>query len=164
MKQQLEMSEAAAVPRKRLHKWTTPQAPDAATFSFPMVMYLVYLGMEYMRPPNPLGIPLAISIALFFVWVSRSPKIWAPQFYCFFALLAVIAVMGPFAENNYNVFMWFRNMGVSLICIVIPLVHVVNNERRLSVLVGGFTIVMGYVGLYSITHGGRGPGGPPPRG
>ncbi|MEQ1847687.1 MAG: O-antigen ligase family protein, partial [Nitrospira sp.] len=110
-------------------------------------------------PPNPMGIPLVISIALVFVWLSQPKKIWAPQFYCFFALEAVIAVMGPFAENNYNVFMWFRNLGVLLICIVIPLVHVVNTERRFSVFIGGITVVMVYLGLYAITHGGRGPGG-----
>lgn len=159
MKQQINMSETAAVSRKPVRKWLTPHEPDAATFSFPMVMYLVYLGMEYMRPPNPLGIPFVISIALFGVWVSRSNKVWVPQFYCFFALEAVIAVMGPFAENNYNVFMWARNMGVMLFCIVIPLVHVVNTERRFSVFIAGIAVVMAYLGLYAITHGGRGPGG-----
>ena len=159
MEQQRDMSETAGVSRKVVQKWMAPQAPDAVTFSFPMVMYLVYLGMEYMRPPNPMGIPLVISIALVFVWLSQPKKIWAPQFYCFFALEAVIAVMGPFAENNYNVFMWFRNLGVLLICIVIPLVHVVNTERRFSVFIGGITVVMVYLGLYAITHGGRGPGG-----
>lgn len=159
MEQQLDMSEAAAVPRKPARKWVAPQAPDAATFSFPMVMYLVYLGMEYMRPPNPLGIPLVISIALFFVWLSCPKKIWVPQFYCFFAMELVIAVMGPFAENNYNVFMWFRNMGVLFICLVIPMAHVVNTEQRFSVIIAGITIVMVYLGLYAITHGGRGPGG-----
>ncbi|MEQ1681190.1 MAG: O-antigen ligase family protein [Nitrospira sp.] len=153
------MSETAGVSKKIVQKWMAPQASDAVTFSFPMVMYLVYLGMEYMRPPNPMGIPLVISIALVFVWLSQPKKIWAPQFYCFFALEAVIAVMGPFAENNYNVFMWFRNLGVLLICIVIPLVHVVNTERRFSVFIGGITVVMVYLGLYAITHGGRGPGG-----
>ncbi len=159
MEQQIDMSETAAILRRPARKWLPPQPPDAATVSFPMVMYLVYLGMEYMRPPNPLGIPLVIAIALFAVWVSRSNKIWAPQFYCFFALEAVIAVMGPFAENNYNVFMWARNMGVMLFCIVIPLVHVVNTERRFSLFIAGITIVMAYLGLYAITHGGRGPGG-----
>ena len=159
MEQQRDMSETAGVSKKVVQKWMAPQAPDAVTFSFPMVMYLVYLGMEYMRPPNPMGIPLVISIALVFVWLSQPKKIWAPQFYCFFALEAVIAVMGPFAENNYNVFMWFRNLGVLLICIVIPLVHVVNTERRFSVFIGGITVVMVYLGLYAITHGGRGPGG-----
>ncbi|TKB66703.1 MAG: hypothetical protein E8D52_13490 [Nitrospira sp.] len=159
MEQQRDMSETAGVSKKVVQKWMAPQASDAVTFSFPMVMYLVYLGMEYMRPPNPMGIPLVISIALVFVWLSQPKKIWAPQFYCFFALEAVIAVMGPFAENNYNVFMWFRNLGVLLICIVIPLVHVVNTERRFSVFIGGITVVMVYLGLYAITHGGRGPGG-----
>lgn len=159
MEQQRDMSETAGVSKKIVQKWMAPQASDAVTFSFPMVMYLVYLGMEYMRPPNPMGIPLVISIALVFVWLSQPKKIWAPQFYCFFALEAVIAVMGPFAENNYNVFMWFRNLGVLLICIVIPLVHVVNTERRFSVFIGGITVVMVYLGLYAITHGGRGPGG-----
>ncbi|MFO0701280.1 MAG: O-antigen ligase family protein [Nitrospira sp.] len=159
MEPQIDMGETAAVSRKPVRKWLLPQKPDAATFSFPMVMYLVYLGMEYMRPPNPLGIPLVISIVLFGVWVAQSNKIWAPQFYCFFALLAVIAVMGPFAENNYNVFMWARNMGIMFICIVIPLVHVVSNERRFAVFIAGIAIVMVYLGLYAITHGGRGPGG-----
>ncbi|MGC4095545.1 MAG: O-antigen ligase family protein [Nitrospira sp.] len=159
MAQQIDMSEPTMVSRKPVGKWLPTHAPDVATFSFPMVMYLVYLGMEYMRPPNPLGIPLVISIALLFVWLAKPKKIWVPQFYCFFALEAVIAVMGPFAENNFNVFMWARNMGVMLICIVIPLVHVVNNERRFAVFIGGIAVVMAYLGLYAITHGGRGPGG-----
>ncbi|MEQ1845705.1 MAG: hypothetical protein ABL983_09020, partial [Nitrospira sp.] len=85
MEQQRDMSETAGVSKKIVQKWMAPQASDAVTFSFPMVMYLVYLGMEYMRPPNPMGIPLVISIALVFVWLSQPKKIWAPQFYCFFA-------------------------------------------------------------------------------
>lgn len=159
MEPQIDMDETAAVSRKPVQKWLSHQKEAAATFSFPMVMYLIYLGMEYMRPPNPLGIPLVISIALLCVWLAQARKIWVPQFYCFFALEAVIAVMGPFAENNYNVFMWTRNMGVLLICIVIPLAHVVNNEQRLSVFIAGVAVVMVYLGLHAITHGGRGPGG-----
>lgn len=159
MARPIDMSESTMVARKPVGKWLPIHAPEAATFSFPMVMYLVYLGMEYMRPPNPLGIPLVISIALFGVWLSQAKKIWVPQFYCFFALLAVIAVMGPFAENNYNVFMWARNMGIMFICTVIPLVHVVNTERRFSVFIAGIAVVMAYLGVYAITHGGRGPGG-----
>lgn len=154
-----EASARATFGRDKVPKLTGIQAQDAEGITFPLMMYLLYLAMEYMRPANPLGIPLVISIALLMVWLSRTPKIWVPQFYCFFALLAVIGVMGPFAENNYNVFMWFRNMGIELVCISIPLVHVVTNLRKFTIFANGLILVMVYLAVYAITHGGRGPGG-----
>lgn len=159
MAQQIEMPELATVEPKRPSRWGNIPPTAAATYSFPMVMYLLYLAMEYMRPANPLGIPLVLSVILFMSWLINSKKRWVPQFWCFIGLLGVIGVMVPFAANNFAAFMELRQMGIQFVCISIPLVHIVSNIKRFAVSVNGLIAVMVYVAIYAIVSGGRGPGG-----
>src|SRR5215510_7835890 len=100
---------------------------------FPFFLILIYLFMEYGRPANPMGMPMVISIFLLLNWLRLPQKKWPPQIICFFALLAVIAVMGPFAENNAAVFWGFEQMTVLLLCVCVPIMHFVCSMRKVSI-------------------------------
>lgn len=74
---------------------------------FPFFLIVVYLFMEYARPANPMHIPMVLSTILLLNWVFIAKKVWNRQIICLLILLAIIAVMGPFAINNYSVFWGF---------------------------------------------------------
>lgn len=125
----------------------------------PFILLLVYLVMEYGRPANPLKIPLVISVTLFVSWLVQPDKRRSPQLVCFFLLLGVIAVMGPFAVNSFSIFTGFQNMTVQLLCISVPLMHFVSSMRKLRIFLGGWIVVFAYLAVYGLTHAGTGPGG-----
>lgn len=129
------------------------------TLSFPVALVLVYLVMEYARPANPLFIPMAISIILFAKWTLLSQKRWEPQIVCFIALLGAIAVMVPFATNNFSAFLGLRTMAVQLICIAVPMMHFVDTLPRLALVTNTMVGIFTYLGMFAILLGGRGPGG-----
>jgi hypothetical protein len=124
-----------------------------------IILLLVYLFLEYVRPPNPLKIPLVISLVLFAWWLGLKHKIWAPQFVCFYLLVAAIAVMGPFAANNYAVWFGFQSMVAWLLCISIPMACFADSLRKIRVLVITLIALQCYLGVFALFANGRGPGG-----
>ena len=124
-----------------------------------IILLLIYLFLEYVRPANPLGMPLLISLILFGWWAKLKDKIWAPQVVCLYLLIAVIAVMGPFAENNFSVWIGFQSMVAWLACISIPMIHFADSHRKIKVLVDAMIVLHGYLAVHALLHGGFGPGG-----
>lgn len=126
---------------------------------FPFILLLVYLVMEYARPANPMKIPLVISLVLFVSWLFRPNKRLSPQLLCFFLLLAGIAAMGPFARNSFSVFTGFQTMAVELLCICLPLMCFVDSLRKMRIFLGAWIVVLSYLAVFGLAHGGTGPGG-----
>jgi O-antigen ligase len=124
-----------------------------------IVLLLIYLFLEYVRPVYPLGMPLIISIVLFIWWTTLKDKIWVPQVVCFYLLIAVIAVMGPFAVNNYAVWVGFQNFIAWLVCISIPMMHFANSLRKFRLLVNALIGLHCYLAIHALMHNGFGPGG-----
>jgi len=122
-------------------------------------LILVYLCLEYIRPAYPLGIPMIISIVLFLWWLKLKEKIWVPQVVYFYLLIAVIAVMGPFAVNNFSVWMGFESMFAWLACISIPMLHLADSVRKLRVLINTLIGLHCYLAVHALLHNGFGPGG-----
>ena len=122
-------------------------------------LLLFYFLLEYVRPVNPLGMPLAISLVLFIWWMTLERKIWTPQVVCLYLLVAAIAVMGPFADNNYAIWIGFRSMVAWLLCISIPMICFANSLRKIRVLINALIALHVYLGLYAVLHGGFGTGG-----
>jgi len=142
---------------------TTPlgviSSQKAERLGFPFLLILIYLFMEYVRPADPMKIPMVISVILFFSWVTLSRKHWSPQVILFVLLLPVIAVMGPVAKNSYSIFWGFQVMAVQLFCIAVPIIHFVSSLRKVSVYVNTVIAIFTYVAIYAMVHGGQGPGG-----
>src|SRR5437867_5781971 len=122
-----------------------PSNKKVEKLGFPFLLIFVYMIMEYGRPANPMHIPMLISAILFFKWLQLPKKHWNPQIICFFLLLGVIAVMGPFAVNNFTVLWDFLEMTVLLLCICVPTIHVVNSMNKLSVLINALIALFVYI-------------------
>ena len=82
---------AAGTPGSTSLSASLEPAPRSERLGGPIVLLLVYLFLEYVRPANPLGIPLAISLILFLWWLNLKSKVWAPQIICMYLLVAAIA-------------------------------------------------------------------------
>lgn len=124
-----------------------------------IILLVIYLILDYGRPVNPLGMPLMISVVLFFWWLTLKDKVWAPQVYCFYLLLAVIAVMGPFAVNNFSVWIGFQSMVAWLACVAVPLMTFASSLRKIRVLFNTLILLHCYLSGYAVLHSGFGPGG-----
>lgn len=143
--------------------WPLREKLDAAQGKEPLgwaiILLLIYFFLEYVRPANPLGIPLIISLVLFAGWVRLKEKIWVPQVICLYLLIMVIAVMGPFAVNNFSVWIGFQSMVAWLACISVPMIHFADSPKKIMVLADALIMLHGYLAVHALLHGGFGPGG-----
>ena len=87
------------------------------------------------------------------VWKS-SPVVKAM---CLFVLLGAAWV--PFARNNFWAFHNMRDLAQQFLCYMFPVILLMAFGKRLRLLAGSLAIVGLYLGVYSLTHAGRGPGG-----
>jgi len=132
---------------------------DKASLGGAIILLVMYFILDYGRPVNPLGMPLMISVILFIWWVRLKGKVLVPQVYCFYLLLAVLAVMGPFAVNNFSVWIGFQNMVAWLACVAVPIMYFADSLRKIRVLVNTLILLHCYLSGYAVLHSGFGPGG-----
>ena len=84
-----------------------------STIGFFATLIMVWIAFEYGRPPNPMSIPLVISVLLFGGWLLRRPKRWGTQLTAFVLLLVVMAIDIPLAVNTYSA-VWTRRRSSSV--------------------------------------------------
>ena len=130
-----------------------------STIGFFATLIMVWIAFEYGRPPNPMYIPLVISVLLFVGWLLRRPKRWGTQLTALVLLLVVMAIDIPLAVNTYSAVWTTYGMTVLFVFILIPLVQFIDSVRRMQRLVQTLVVVALYVGGWAILHGGYGPAG-----
>lgn len=141
--------------RERLN--TTSQRAEKLGVNF--VLLLIYLFMEYGRPPNPMKIPMMISIISFLGWVLLPTKKWNTQIVCLMLFLGVMGLGGLIARNSYSAFWITYGMVNILVFICIPLTHFVNSFRKVTLFINTLLAVFLYVGIFAAFSGGVGPAG-----
>jgi O-antigen ligase len=125
----------------------------------PFILLLVWLFFEFGRPTHPFGIPLLISLALFFTWITGREKQWSRQSPWWLALLAVMVLGTTVAPNTYAAFWTTKNMAVLFLCICLPLQAQVTSTRKVRLWAYTFLAVSTYVGGWAALHAGYGPAG-----
>lgn len=124
------------------------------------ILYLVYIFMDYGRPPNPMKIPMMISIISFLGWVLLPTKKWNTQIVCFILFLGVMGLGGLImARNSYSAFWITYGAVVKLVFICIPLIHFVNSFRKVTIFINTLLVVFLYIGIFAVFSGGVGPSG-----
>jgi O-antigen ligase len=122
-----------------------------------LILILVWVWFEFGRPANPLGIPMLISVASLVGWLMRADKRWTTQSGCFVAMVAVMAVGIPMADNSFSAFWTTYGMASILVCICLPLPSVASSARAIRAWIYTFVGVSAYVGGWALFHGGFGP-------
>jgi hypothetical protein len=129
------------------------------TIGFFATLIMVWIAFEYGRPPNPMSIPLVISVLLFVGWLLRRPKRWGTQLTAFVLLLVVMAIDIPLAVNTYSAVWTVYGMTVLFVFILIPLVQFIDSVGRMQRLIQTLVVIALYVGSWAALHGGYGPAG-----
>ena len=125
----------------------------------PFLLLLLYPVFDYGRPPNPMGIPMIISLLLVVAWIAIPVKKTNLQILCFWLLLGAMSIGAVIAVNNYSAFEAITAIAIILVCICIPLIHFIDSLRKIRIFVNTLILVFLYVGVWALFHGGMGPGG-----
>jgi hypothetical protein len=133
--------------------------PRPTGLGLPFLLLLVYPIVDYGRPPNPLHIPLIISVLLVVAWIASPAKKLNLQIVCFLLLLGVMSIGLVTAVNNYSAYQTLTAMAIILVCICIPLIHFIDSVRKIRIFVNVLIAVFLYVGVWAIFHDGNGPAG-----
>ena len=133
--------------------------PRRKGLGLPFFLLLLYPIFDYGRPPNPMGIPLIISLLLVVAWIVTPAKKINLQIVCFLLLLGAMSIGAVTAINNYSAYQTVMAMAIILLCICIPLMHFVDSLRKIRIFVNVLIGVFLYVGVWAIFHGGNGPAG-----
>jgi O-antigen ligase len=129
--------------------------------------YLVMLAMlfEFGRPQDILPplkvvpIPTLLDVSLFLaVLVSGKASFANKQTKLWMVLLAFMASWVPFANNNYQALMTFKDMTLCFF-FYLGIVTFVNSTRRMHKLILMWLAVHTVLAINGMLHGGRGVGG-----
>ncbi len=129
--------------------------------------YLVMLAMlfEFGRPQDlfpPLKvvpIPTLIDVSLAFaVFMSGKANFSNKQTKLFMALLVVMALWVPFANNNFHALMTFKDMTLCFF-FYLGIVAFVNTTQRMHKLILMWLAVHTVLAINGLLHGGHGVGG-----
>lgn len=140
--------------------WSAPpRAASVGRVGYPVLLIIVWLGMEYWRPPNPMKIPFAISLVLLAGWLLHDRKRWNPQIVLLLLFVGQMTAMIPFTENNYAARLTTREAFTVIVCIAIPMAHFIDTLRRFQIVVGSWCFIFACMAVVAVANGGIGPGG-----
>jgi O-antigen ligase len=125
----------------------------------PFLLLLLYPVFDYGRPPNPMGIPMLISLFLAAAWLAKPAKKLNLQIACFLLLLVGMGISSIAAVNYGSAYQTTLALAIILLCICIPLVHFVDSLRKVKIFVNLLVVVFLYVGTWALLTGGYGPAG-----
>jgi O-antigen ligase len=125
----------------------------------PLSLLLVWLWFEFGRPPNPLGIPMLLSVAMFGGWLLRKDRRWSKQHSWFVALLVLLAASVPLAANTYSAYVTTFGMAVTVLTVCVPMPSLITSVRKVRAWAYTFVAVSLYVGGWALFHSGYGPSG-----
>ena len=149
---EFDVQTASKGPRRRPR---LPRAPAHVLW-----MLIVFLVLEYVRPPLVVELKLQFIICLLIpvLWLSLRQRPWPAVLTAQVVFLAWCAKSIPIASNNFAAYMITRTMFAN-VAIALALTWVCSNLRDFKRVIWIWVAIMTYQGVWSITHGGRGTGG-----
>jgi len=122
-------------------------------------MFLVWLAVEYGRPPNPMKMPFMVSLSSLAGWLLHSSKRWNPQIVLMLLFVGQTAMMIPFSENTFTAAMVAREVFVVVVAIAVPVAHFIDTSKRVEIVFRVWICIFAYMALIAVLNGGNGPGG-----
>ena len=128
--------------------------------------------LQFTRPQNNLpilgtiGLIIAFSIIGLGFWLPRSGQTWSAQtkaiviFLIFQAIFIIIGKVGydALVRNDFWAFQTWRDLLQQFTCYFFPMIVYFASGSQLRRLVKTLLLISIYVGLYALTHQGKGPG------
>jgi O-antigen ligase len=133
--------------------------PASGLNTFAIRMLILFLVLEYVRPLllHQLKLPMAVIVVMFMLWLVGRDRPWSGILTAqvLFFLLCLQAV--PYAWNNFAAYVTTRAMFGHL-AIALSLAWLLATRSTFRTVAWAWLLIMGYVAVYGIAHGGRGPG------
>ena len=127
--------------------------------AFAIRMLILFLLLEYVRPPvlAEFRLQMVIIVVMLVLWFQGRNRPWSGILtsQVLFFLLCLQAI--PFASNNYAAYFTTRIM-FGHVVIALALAWLLATRSTFRTVTWAWLLIMGYVALYGITHGGTGPG------
>lgn len=124
----------------------------------------LFLFLDYGRPQDilPIGMlrlaMITVLVLTYFVLSNRGiQRSDYPQIRMTWYFILLLAIMVPFADNNFWAYERTKNMLITM-PFIISTVVLINNVQRLRKIVTIYVALMIYISLYCLTHGGVGSG------
>jgi O-antigen ligase len=138
---------------------TTPPAAPAVQHTFAIRMLMLYLVLEYIRPLflAELKLQMVIVVGMVALWFAAKDRPWSSILTAQVLFFVVCAQAIPFAWNNFAAYFTTRIMLGHLV-IALALSWLVATRPSLQRISWAWLLIMGYVAVYGILHGGSGPG------
>jgi O-antigen ligase len=141
---------------------TTPEVkanPAQDSNSFAVKALIVYLVLEYVRPPivTQFKLQFIIILLMAILWLGARNRPWSGILTAQVLFLVVCIQAIPFAWNNYSAYFTSRTVFGHL-SIALGLSWLLANLATFRKVAWTWVLIMGYVALFGITHGGVGPG------
>ncbi len=136
--------------------------PEKEAWFFFICLYIIF---DYGRPQTVLPVisnikpSMILILLLSFFLITRNAifKIPAPQIRYLWLFVVLLGCYIPFAKNGYYAYKTTLAQMLYL-PFTLSMIFCLDSINRLKKLVFLFIILMAYVSIYSLTHGGKGPG------
>jgi O-antigen ligase len=127
--------------------------------TFAIRMLILFLVLEYVRPPllAELKLQMVIVVVMLGLWAAARNRPWSGILTAQILFFCVCLQAVPFASNNYAAYLTTRTMFGHL-SIALGLSWLLATRSTFRKVTSAWVLIMGYVAVYGITHGGHGPG------
>jgi hypothetical protein len=150
-----ELAKATLPPHSAKRRLPKPPVPPGYFWAI-----MAFFVLEYMRPSGlvQLKLQMLIIFALPILWLRNPKKPWHPILTAQLIFLVNCAIAIPFAWNWYSAYFVTRQMFGNF-SIALALSWILADRDSLARGMWMWALIMCYVALFSLGHGGRGPGG-----
>ena len=144
---------ASAHPKGSLN--SPPKAPAICLWAI-----ILFIVLEVARPAGISNLKLQVLISLGLPVILGFSRLrwWHPMMTVWVGILILCVIQIPVSYNNYAAYMFTRNAYAG-IAIALSIAWALQDPRSLRLAITGWILSFSYVGIYGITHGGRGPSG-----
>lgn len=133
--------------------------PTEGRSEFAIRVLIFFLVLEYIRPPivSELKLQMATIVLMLVLWLSARKRPWSGILTAQVLFLVVCLQAIPFAWNNYAAYVTARTMFGHL-AIALGLSWLLATLAAFRRVAWAWLLIMGYVAVFGIVSGGRGPG------
>jgi hypothetical protein len=105
-----------------------------------------------------LKLQMGIALAFPLLWLGGKERPWSRVLTAEVAVLLIAASMIPFAINNFSAYFTTRTL-FSNVSIAITMAWLFASRQGMRRFYWAWMLVISWIGVFGITHGGHGPGG-----
>jgi len=133
--------------------------PTDGRSAFAVRTLILFFVLEYVRPPllAELKVQGLIIVVMLGLWLAARNRPWANILTAQLLFVAICLLAIPIAENYYAAYSITRAM-FGHVVIALGISWVLATFATFRTVAWAWLLIMGYVAVYGITHGGTGPG------